>query len=336
MKNKLLLTSALVSAVTLTSVAQAEVKFGINHEQTFAASNIDGTGTGSNRAFGTETNLSASGSVGLSNGLKVGFTANIEQDASIKREYQMTIGNDSADLIFGNDFTQDVNLTAVPKVGEHPGTIAGRALATVYQDSFNVAENGQKDHVALAVKGVAGGNIVAIYAPNPGSTADDAAAITASGTGGSGTSLSYLGKPVENLTVGLVRATSKGANATSTAADKEDKETVYSVGYAMGKFAVGAERRKLNDGASAKDITGTYLGATVNVSDVLSVGYGYTKSQDDTTTSNPDETQKVLSVGYNLGGLGVEISYAMIDNASNSSAATASGNVVQIRTKVAF
>ena len=155
-------------------------------------------------------------------------------------------------------------------------------------------------------------------------------------TSGAGTTISYVGKPVENLTVVLAQAEKRGANASSVATNKEDKEKVYGIGYNFGQFAVGVEKRDLDDGAGAKDIKGMYYGATANLSDQLSVGIGYTVAEDDTTTSNPDEKQTVLTIGYNFGGLGIELSYADVENAANSTANSADGEVMQLRTKASF
>lgn len=334
MKNKLLLTSALVGSLAITGIATAEVKIGVNHEQTFAASSVDDN-QGSASALGSETNFSASGKNELDNGFAVGFNFNWEMDGTASREYQLSIGNDTAALVFGNDLTQGINSTAVPKVGEHPGTISGRGIATQYQDSFNAAENNQDEHVAIELKGIAGGKIVAIYAPDAGSDQDDADIASGRSTG-AGETITYVGKPVENLTVVLGQAKKRGANASSVATNKEDKEKVYGIGYNFGQFAVGIEKRDLDDGAGAKDIKGMYYGATANLSDQFSIGIGYTVSEDDTTQSNPDEKQTVVTAGYNFGGLGIELSYADVENAKNSTANTADGEVMQLRTKVSF
>jgi hypothetical protein len=334
MKNKLLLTSALVGSLAITGIATAEVKIGVNHEQTFAASSVDDN-QGSGSALGSETNFSASGKNELDNGFAVGFNFNWEMDGSASREYQLSIGNDTAALVFGNDLTQGINSTAVPKVGEHPGTISGRGIATQYQDSYNAAENNQDEHIAIELKGIAGGKIVAIYAPDAGSDQDDAD-IASGRTTGAGETFTYVGKPVENLTVVLGQAKKRGANASSVDTNKEDKEKVYGIGYNFGQFAVGIEKRDLDDGAGAKDIKGMYYGATANLSDQFSIGIGYTVSEDDTTTSNPDEKQTVVTAGYNFGGLGIELSYADVENAKNSTANTADGEVMQLRTKVSF
>lgn len=332
MKNKLLLTSALVSAVSVTGIAQAEIKWGLNHEQTFAAVGAK-TGDIGGHVIGSETNLNASGSLGLSNGLKVGFQLNWEMDGSDAREYEMSVGNDSFAVIFGNDFTQDIISTAVPKVGEHPGTIAARGAVVAYNDSFNVVEVGQYDHVSLMAKNVAGGNIVYTYAPNLSSTNDDGQLNSTITTGGSGWGLSYVGKPVENLSVAIAQGRRTPNNA-SAANARDDKETLYSVGYAMGKLAVGAEQRKAEFTGGTVEKKGTYYGATYNMSDNASIGL-FKLSTEQKNSSNPDESQKGATIGYNFGGLGLEFSYAKVENANNSATVT-DYDVFQLRTKVAF
>lgn len=336
MKNKLLLTSALAGVVAFSGAASAELKLSVNHETTIAASSVDGGGANSANAIGTETNLKATGTTALTNGLNVGFNLNYEMDGSDAREFQLIVGNDLVDFIVGNDLTQGINSSAVPKIGEHIGTIAARGIATVYQDSFYAAnENNQDDHVAIQIKNVAGGNIVALYAPGSQLQGDDASTMTDIATG-SGTTISYLGKPMPGLTVGLSRATKQGANSSTVATNKEDTQKAYSIAYTMGKFSAGVEKRTFDDGAGVKDLNGMYYGVTAVISDNLSVGLNYAVAENDTTTSAPDEKTKMISLGYNLGGLGLELSYAEIENADNSTATTADGEVIQLRTVVSF
>ena len=74
-------------------------------------------------------------------------------------------------------------------------------------------------------------------------------------------------------------------------------------------------------------------------SDNLSVGINYAVSEDDTDTTLPDEKTKMISLGYNLGGLGLELSYAEVEDAANAegddalpgSPAVKTNSVVSIR-----
>ena len=329
MKNKLLLTSALAGVVAFSGVASAELKLGISHEATIAGSSVDG-GVASGNGIGSETNLKATGKTALTNGLNVGFNFNYEMDGSDSREFQLIVGNSFADVIVGNDLTQGINSSAVPKVGEHIGTIAARGIATAYQDSYNGGENNQDDHIALAIKNVAGGNIVAIYAPGTGSQQDDAFNVGAAATG-SGTTISYVGKPLPGVTVGLARATKTAAE--NTAADTDYTEKAYSIAYTAGKFSVGVEKRDAED-TDSSEVSGMYYGATFMASDNLSVGINYAVSEDDTDTTLPDEKTKMISLGYNLGGLGLELSYAEVEDAANAEGDDA--DVIQLRTVVSF
>jgi hypothetical protein len=332
MKKQLLLTSALVSAVTMSGIAQAELKISASHEQTFAAVSADGSAskTSSARAFGNENNLSLSGGMDLSNGLTVGVKWNIEFDSAnaAKKEQSLSIGTKAAQLIIASDFTQSSNSWSTPRVGDHSSTIAGRATTTRYTDSS--IENNFDDHIAINVA-AAGGNVTAIYAPNATLNGNDDGIVRTAEVGGSGTSVSYIGDlGVKGLSVLLAHDTKRA----DTGANDEDKQDKYGISYSMGQFAAGYERQKFKDAGGTNDYTATSFGATVTANDQLSLGLFYTKTEDDGTTTNPDEKIKGVTVGYNLAGLGLELSYAKLSDANNS--AGQDYTIFQARTVVKF
>lgn len=337
MKNKLLLTTALAGVVAFSGVASAELKVGVSHEATFASSSMNGTGINSNRVIGSETNLLLRGKKDLTNGFNVGLNFNYEMDNGDTREFQLIVGNSTADVIVGNDLTQGINITAVPRVGEHIGSVAGRGAAIIYQDAINPDENNQNDHVGLQFKNVAGGNLVALYSPSNGSQQDDGTRASLA-AGGSGTTISYLGKPIEGLTIGLAHATKQEDQKAIAATGGKDTEKAYSIAYSTGKFSAGIEKRTFDDGSTANiDYDGMHYGITASISDNLSVGLNYTVLDRDGAANNlPDEKVKLISLGYNFGGLGLELSYADIENASNSNDPNNDGNVIQLRTVASF
>jgi hypothetical protein len=321
MKNKLLLTTALIGSMSLAGVAQSEIKVSGSMEQTFASTSNDTTsastnGKNSGRALGNETNINFKGGQKLSNGMSVDMNFNIEFDSAsaAKREGSMKIGTDDAYLIIANDFTQELNSFSAPKVGDHPSTIAGRAGTTAFTDGY--IENNADDHVALGFK-AAGGNIVAIYAPNAQSGANEDPAMTSIETG-SGYSVTYLGSPVAGLTIGLSMAEKQSADTTIT---KDIEARKYMASYKVGKANIGVEYsdRDMNGagGATAalSNVESMSYGATFNVSDNLSVGLAYVVTEDDDSGStSPDEKISLITAGYNWNGLGLELSYADISD----------------------
>lgn len=339
MKNKLLLTTALISTLSLVGGAQSEITIGGSIEQTFASTSTktasSGTkGLNSQRSLGNETNLNITGGQKLSNGMSVDLKANFEFDATVGKEVSMQITSGDAFFVIANDFTQGLNSIQTPKVGEHPSTIAGRSGATSYTDGY--VEQNDKQHAALGFK-VAGGNIVAIYSPNNVRDLGDAGDISAVSTG-SGYELTYLGSPVANLTIGLGMAEKKGANTTIT---KDIEAKKFMASYKAGKANIGVEYSD-RDNNTTSDQTGANgsvesmaYGVTYNVSDTLSVGLAFVNTKDeDRGNTNPDEEIKLITLGYNWNGLGLELSYADTENQNN--VRSADNEVFQARTVVKF
>lgn len=333
MKNKLLLTTALIGSVALAGAAQSEIKIGGSQEITFGASSVDSStaannGKASARGLGNETNLNISGSKDLDNGISIVSKYNLEFDTAAKKEVSVQFNMGDAFFVIANDMTQGLNSISAPRVGDHPSTIAGRGASTSYTDGY--FENNADDHVALGFK-VAGGNVVAIYAPNAQLNGNDDGAVSGLETG-SGYTISYKGSPVEGLTIGLATAEKQSAN-TNVTKDKDADKAMIS--YTMGAVTAGVEYSNLDTNTTSGNLKSMSYGVTFNAADNLSIGLGYVVTEDDDAgNTNPDEKISLITLGYNLGGLGLELSYADTSDSANSS-----GNdtqVFQARTVVAF
>jgi hypothetical protein len=333
MKNKLLLTTALIGSVALAGAAQSEIKIGGSQEITFGASSVDSStaannGKASARGLGNETNLNISGSKDLDNGISIVSKYNLEFDTAAKKEVSVQFNMGDAFFVIANDMTQGLNSISAPRVGDHPNTIATRGAAVSYTDGY--IENNFDDHVALGFK-VAGGNVVALYAPNAQLNGNDDGAVSGLETG-SGYTISYKGSPVEGLTIGLATAEKQAANTTSTKDIEADK---VMVSYAMGAVTAGVEYSDKDTNTTSGNLKSMSYGVTFNAADNLSIGLGYVVTEDDDAgNTNPDEKISLITLGYNLGGLGIELSYADTSDAGNT--AGADTQVFQARTVVAF
>ena len=333
MKNKLLLTTALIGSVALAGAAQSEIKIGGSQEITFGASSVDSStaannGKASARGLGNETNLNISGSKDLDNGISIVSKYNLEFDTAAKKEVSVQFNMGDAFFVIANDMTQGLNSISAPRVGDHPSTIAGRGAATTYTDGQ--IENNFDDHIALGFK-VAGGNVVALYAPNAQLNGNDDGPVSGLETG-SGYTISYVGSPVEGLKIGLATAEKQSANTNVTKDIEADKAMIS---YTMGAVTAGVEYSDKDTNTTSGNLESMSYGVTFNAADNLSIGLGYTVTEDDDTgNTNPDEKISLITLGYNLGGLGIELSYADTSDSNNSS-----GNdtqVFQARTVVAF
>ena len=337
MKNKLLMTTALIGSVALAGAAHAESKISGSQEITYNASSVKNStaaldGLASGRGLGAETNISYTGTKDLDNGMKVTSKFNFEMDQTLAREYNVAFAQGDVFFAVGSDLSQGLSSISAPRVGDHPSTVASGGVSTSYTDGY--IENNQDDHLALGINNVAGGSLVAIYAPN--SSRDSGDSVAGSGhTTGSGWTVTYIGSPVENVKIGLGIAEKQAANTTTT---KDAESTKVMVAYTMGAVTAGVEYADVEDPSAQytrADVESMSYGLTFNAADNLSIGLGYVKTKDETTGGTaPDEKIKLLTLGYNLGGLGVELSYADTDSAANTSGVDT--QVFQARTVLAF
>ena len=317
MKNKLLLSTAIAS-VAFAGFASAETKVGGNLEQTFNALSTNSAAT-SSRSFGAEHNIKLSSKKDLDNGLtaKYGFTAEGDSTFAADSHY-LTIGTDTVAVAFRRDSGINLSSSAVPYIGDQFDTAAFTGLS---QGSklINASDVHDNDYAAIEGK-VMGGTVALQYAPDVGNqNADDSDV----GEGGnSATGLIYKGSfGVDGLKTLIGKTSTDGEGATD-----DTTETQYGFSYNFGQFTVGAEK-------SAQDVAGTdtdtvIYGGAVAVNDNFTLGVYLLDS--DKEGEATDEESKMLQVGYNLGGLGITVSYAENENVGYSSGTDS--EQLQIRT----
>ena len=328
MKNKLLLTSALVGSVAFAGATFAETKVGGNIETTYNATSENGQD--STRGLGSETNISLSTSQDLDNGLtaKAGF---VLENGNSDTEY-LVVGNDTFNFAVANDYGNNLSSTVLPHISDQAGTIVQRDETATY-DNMPVANAHNAHHVALNVNG-AGGTFTARYTPSLADTRNGASTVTADGN--SATEIMYTGSlGVDGLSVVVGQSEETAATDNGT---EEGKYKKYGIAYNFGQFAVGIEKQESEDAAATADqieLDSDKASVTFAASDKLSLGLVYveTEKKDGGTKAANDEEIIMAQVGYNFGGLGIELSYADIDNVGN---ATGDSEALQIRTITKF
>jgi len=329
MKNKLLLTTAIAGLTAITGFAHAETKVSGNMEQTFKASSIDSTPASSGRGFGTEMNIGLSSSKDLDNGLKASYGFNLEMDSdgtdSIGDVYYMTIGSGDVSISIARDNGQNLSSTMVPHISDQAGTVVdGETLGNV----SSTADAHNQDHIRIDGK-VMGGTLTVRYAPDSGNTtAGDSAIVD---TANSVKEIMYSGSlGVDGLKVQAGTSRSDGEGS----ANEDIKFTKYGASYNFGQFAVGADLRKEDSGTVASKVEkeAVRYGLTFAANDNLSFGISYQETEEKTAgvKAASDEETILVGVGYNFGGLGIDLNYAQVDNLSNTSGADA--DFFQIRT----
>ena len=327
MKNKLLLTTAIAGLTAITGFAHAETKVSGNMEQTFKASSVDSGDSG--RGLGTEMNIGLSSSKDLDNGLKASYGFNLEMDNdgadAIGDVYYMTIGAGNVSFSIARDNGQNLSSTMVPHISDQAGTVVdGETLGNV----SSVADAHNYDHVRIDGK-VLGGTLTLRYAPDTGnSTAGDSAIVD---TGKSASEIIYSGSlGVDGL---KVQAGTTKVDGT-TSADEDIKFTKYGASYNFGQFAAGADLRKEDSGTVASKVEkeAVRYGITFAANDNISFGVSYQETEKKTAgvKSANDEETILVGVGYNFGGLGIDLNYAQVDNLGNT--ANKDAEFFQIRT----
>lgn len=332
MKNKLLLTTAIASGVMISTAAISDVKISGDIEQTYksmsydkATSKIEG-GAG----LGAETNIAITYTGSLDNGISV-KAGSVLEDGVADTEF-LTLGGEMVSITFGQDTGNNLSSTAVPHISDQDGTLYGAVnggTATAFANQKGSIAH-DKRHVSLDAK-AAGGTFTVRYSPSTDANrASDSGVDT---SGGSALEVLYAGSfGVEGLKVQFGMETDYQENESGSTDDP--KLTKFGAAYNFGQFSVGADRMAYdNGGASNSDTTMTRVGVVFAASDAIKVGARYTKTDVDGSTA--DEKMKTLEIGYNLGGLGIELSVGKIENIGAASA-NGDADVYQLRTRQAF
>jgi hypothetical protein len=328
MKKNLLITSALTTLIAGSAIA--ETKLSGNLEQVIRVNSQ--TGQNSEHGIGSEYNIGLSSSKDLDNGLnaKYGF---VLEDGSTDTHY-LTVGTDVASITIGADTGKNLSSSAIPHIGDQAGTLVADLGGTYNNQGWKTGAAGtvtdahEDDHISLDVNGL-GGTFTARYSPdsNGGGNTDSGIGTNS----GSSQEILYSGSlGVDGLTVIVGKAeqeANKGAN-------QDAKFRKAGIGYNFGQFAVGVEMQKaesINTAANQVETESDKFAVTYAVNDNLSLGLQYieTERKSGGTADANDEEITVASIGYNLGGLGIELNYSDVENVGNG---TTDEEAFQIRT----
>ena len=330
---KLLTTTALIGLVASSVSSYAETKVTGSIEQTYNANSVGGTDAKSGSdGLGQETNLKISSSKELDNGMNLSGGFNSEDGAIDSSSIVLSSGAISFGV--GADFGQHIHSNINPRVDDNPFD----AISLSGDDGMNVYQVHDKQHIGLAFK-TDMGTVALNYAPgNSSITASDGSTASA---GGSGTEISFKGNlGVDGLTVLLGQETiSADTNGQVTAATAEEVEKVAGFKYGQGAWAVGYTHRTFDDGTTSaienSIDTVTAISATYAISDSLSIGYENLTGEFESSALK-DEESDAITVGYNLGGLGVSVMYVESDNIAGGNTAQDTQEELQIRTVYKF
>ena len=337
---KLLTTTALIGLVASSVSSYAETKVTGSIEQAYNTVSQGGTATASgNRSLGQETNVKISSSKELDNGMTLSGHIQMEDKTSGVDTDSTSIKLTSGAMSFevGIDTGQHIKSNINPRVDDAPQDSIGSAM--VGTDALNRYAVHDVQHVGFAYKTDAG-TLAINYSPDGTGTANSAGTIT--DVGGSGMEISFKGSlGIDGLALLVGQETIEANDSAGTAKDTlEEKEQVLSVSYGQGPWAVGYTHRTHDDGDSASANnsieTVTAISATYAISDTLSIGYENVTGEFENSATKHDEESDAITVGYNLGGLGVSFMYVETDNVAGGTTTADDKEGFQIRTVYSF
>ena len=335
---KLLATTALVGLVA-SSASFAETKVSGSIEATYNSISEGSTSAAGSGGLGNEVNLKISNTTELDNGLTANGHINFEDKGSSTAYDSQEIGLSSGNfkVYVGTDTGQHMNSNINPKVDDAGfDSMSGE----IGNDGMNRYATHDVNHIGVEAK-TDFGTVAVMYSPS------DAGASASSGSTASadGSSMEFNFKGslgVEGLTVLAGKQTIEAYDSASTTAGQlEEEETYIGFSYKYGQFAVGAGKRTHDDGDSASATNSvdnsTSYSVTYAVNDQISLGYEITNAEKElVNASNPEEETKAMTIGYDLGGLGLSFMWTETDNLASSNAAADDKEAFQIRTVYKF
>jgi hypothetical protein len=356
MKNKLLLTSALVgSLIAGSALAQTSITgdLVLNYR---SASFDQSAGLASKRGFGRESQVNIQNKGKLTNGMDYAAGFSLEFDGQNNAGSQSsptmergTISNENVyfDLINGNtvvtvgvDHMQRVYAGATPQVTDNIDDAAYLGNKTTFLVGANSTESAG---IGIIQRNVAGFNLGAYYTPTNGDFGgyDTGAANSPTAT--------PRNSSYELTAIGADAFGVKGLSAVLQY-NKEDKQVTanvgdtksrwYGLGYNAGTFAIGYDRI-LNDkldAASAdafKDKTNRY-GVTFAAAKDITLGLNQYETEREVHSTGKDadkEKSTAIQVGYNLGPVSAIANISRNENINFVNGADADMITLRLATK---
>jgi len=328
----MMISTALATSL-IAGVASAETKVKAYIETTLGSGETPATSNQVNQGttIGYEHGVSFSGSKELDNGMTLGTFFGIEDgDAAAAKGISFTSG--STTLFVARDVVTIDDKQAVPTIANKIED-GNKGLGVTYNANKKTIHD--DNSIGLTTKtdyGTFGLN----YAPKTGSTGFDDSNPAASAKTGSGLAIGFNGSMgVDGLGVVLSQTKQDGSGLDS----QEQTMTVMGANYNFGNITVGVQNTEYDDTsgtsysyAQGKSMDALSYGATMAVSDQISVGVQYAEVDGDGITVNEEITS--FTAGYNLGGATVALQYHEAENVDGTSGSD--GNAVELRIKQSF
>ena len=274
----------------LTVSGTAQMTYDANSTKTSSAAET------SSEAFETNTSLFFSGSGELDNGFAVSVTQNLTEAGFSSGSMSVDMGDMGKIMMY--QVTNSAGIASIQDKVPNAGEQAWDDNAADHGDPANgiVDPNGGDDVLGYTVS--ANGFTLSTALSFPGDGAETSAALTASGL-------------VDGLTVGA------GYGNDQQATSDDDLSTAF-ITYAAGPITIGAQQSKVEDESANQDIERDAYGVTFAVNENLSISYGISDTDYD-STSLVDEENTGISASYTTGGMTVGVVNNSKDNANGTS-----------------
>jgi len=335
MKNKLLITSALASVLAFASAANAQTTVSGNLALSLKAVSND-TAAGQitqGRGFGKESQINLTNKGKLSNGMDyaAGFSLEIEGDtAGAPADWSE---NTYIDIISGNTtFTVGVDhiQNSQRQTSSFVGLIPDDAASGLYGSATNltletIGANPYQAYGAGVMQKTPFGTFSALYVPTnaqaAGSDDGDNAVFAAENVAKSAYEIGFAGD------LGV-----KGLNAFAYTNEEKKRDAqnfkgkvhTYGASYNFGQVTAGYDYKQSTIVAAAGSaeagdkIKQHSFGIGFAATKDISIGATYSKAEP-SDAGEPDEKVKLIAIGYSLGALSTDLTYANVENYAGTS-----------------
>jgi hypothetical protein len=336
MKNKLLLSSALLGSLVIGSSAYSQTT--VSGTLTLGYKSLTdyngAANTLSNRGFGRESQLNIANKGKLNNGMDYAAGFSFEQDGSQTNDFSdenvyLDITSGNTTLTIGQDHIQNTNRTKGNFIGNDANDLAsGNAYSATGTRAF-IQSAGANPAQAMGVGIVQKtpfGSLSALYVPtNANSGQDDAVGVPSGGAANgiesnreSAYELGFEGNlGVKGLAVHYFYNEEK-KNVLNT---RDSSGLNIGASYNMGQLTVGYTRKETEaqgtDAATSIDTEQDEFGIAYAVTPNLSIGANYTKV-DSSAAAAVDAKSKSIAIGYNLGPVAISGQLAKMENITNT------------------
>jgi hypothetical protein len=326
MKNKLLLSSALVGGMIAGSsaIAQTSVTGSLDihyraHE--YSLSN----GQGSRRGFGRESQLNVQNKGALNNGLNYAAGFSLEFDGNnttattlgaqtSTRTEASSISNENLfiDIIAGTttftvgvDHVQNSTMSSVPQVSNIIDNVAFGMGSLATNQIGATTKEAMYAGVVQVIPGT-GITASAIYAPTGRDFGSTDQTINTASSNNSSYEVGFVGVNAFGVT-GLNFHAFQNVERAAGVSVSDLRGRTYGVGYTTGAFGIGAEKHYTNRATTTQtteeDVSAKVYGVTYAVDKNFTLGFSMLKN--DKASSSINETIKSIQAGYNLGPVAV-------------------------------